>query len=329
MAKKIVIDAGHGMNTAGKRTPDGIHEWELNNKVALAIARQLADYDVEVYRTDDVTGKTDVSLYDRVAKANQIMPEVLVSIHHNAYLSSWGNHTGVEAYYNLNRKNNFEKTLATEMAARISANTGLKNRGAKTAAFYMLTPNAKIAAVLTEGGFMDSTIDHPIITSAKGQEAYAKAVSDVLIKQLGLVKKNEEVCTDKWAMTPVIGGKYTLMKTTPGFYTSADAKAGTNQRVSVLAGDYTIFNIANGMLNLTKVPGSAGAWINPRTNATIGNKYKLMKNTPGYYTAADAMNGRDPRVTVLAGDYYVFNIANEMVNITKTSEKPGSWINPK
>jgi N-acetylmuramoyl-L-alanine amidase len=160
MAKKIVLDAGHGLCTAGKQTPDHIHEWELNNKVALAVARQLADYDVEIYRTDDTTGKTDVSLYDRVAKANQIMPDVLVSIHHNAYTGNWGNHTGVEAYYNLNRKNDFEKTLATEMAAAISANTGLKNRGAKTAAFYMLTANAKIPSVLTEGGFMDRSISH-------------------------------------------------------------------------------------------------------------------------------------------------------------------------
>lgn len=342
MAKKLVLDAGHGMGTAGKQTPDGIHEWELNNKVALAIARQLADYDVEIYRTDDITGKTDISLYDRVVKANQIMPDVLVSIHHNAYTGSWGTHTGVEAYYNLNRKNDFEKTLATEMAAGIAANTGLKNRGAKTAAFYMLTPNPKIAAVLTEGGFMDAIIDHPIITSAKGQEAYAKGVSDVLIKRLGLTKKTgqDEREDAPVVKQPVIGGKYTLTKATAGFYTSTDALAGKNQRVSVLAGDYIIYNIANGMLNLTKVAGSAGSWINPgvtittpappssSTTVTIGAKYTLAKNTPGYYTAADAKVGINQRVSVLAGEFYVFNISNGMINITKTKGVPGSWINP-
>lgn len=26
---KIALDAGHGYNTAGKRTPDGIREWTL------------------------------------------------------------------------------------------------------------------------------------------------------------------------------------------------------------------------------------------------------------------------------------------------------------
>ena len=349
MAKKIVLDAGHGLNTPGKRTPDDVREWELNNKVALAVARQLADYDVEIHRTDDVTGKTDVTLYDRIVKANRIMPDVLVSIHHNAYNGKWGNHTGVEAYYNLNRRNDFEKTLATEMAAAISANTGLKNRGAKTAAFYMLTPNAKIAAVLTESGFMDSIIDNPIITSTKGQEAYAKAISDVLIKQLKLTKKTGQEAVRKDEPTtippsttrPIIGGRYTLAKATPGFYTSADARAGSNQRVTVQAGEYTIFNIANGMLNLTRVPGSAGTWINPgttvatvtppatpTTNVTVGGKYTLAKNTPGYYTAADARAGTNQRVSMLAGEFYIFNIANGMINITKTKGVPGAWINP-
>ena len=341
MAKKIILDAGHGLTTAGKRTPDGIREWELNNKVALAVARQLADYDVEIYRTDDPTGKTDVDLYDRVVKANKLMPDVLVSIHHNAYTGKWGNHTGIETYYNLNRKKEVEKTLAVELSAAMSKNTGLRNRGAKTAAFYMLTCDPKITAVLTEGGFMDSTIDNPIITSTKGQESYAKSISDTLIKQLKLTKK--VVKEDVKNTDIVIGGKYILTKSTAGFYTAADAKAGRDQRVSVLAGEYIIFNIASGMINITKTKGVPGSWINPGVAITtptpppvatpvapkIGEKYKLTKNTPGYYTSADAVAGRNQRVTVLIGEYYIFNIANGMINITKTKGLPGSWINPK
>ena len=30
---KIALDAGHGLNTPGKQTPDGIKEWTLNDKV--------------------------------------------------------------------------------------------------------------------------------------------------------------------------------------------------------------------------------------------------------------------------------------------------------
>jgi len=163
MTKKIALDAGHALNSAGNKTPDGIFEWHLSNQVALAIARQLADYEVEISRVDDPTGKTDVSLAERVSRTNKIMPDVFVSIHHNAYQSKWGNHTGIEAFYNLNRRNDSEKALAAEMSANISANTGLTSRGVKTAAFYVLTCDTRILAVLTEGGFMDSSMMSKIL----------------------------------------------------------------------------------------------------------------------------------------------------------------------
>ena len=75
------------------------------------------------------------------------------------------------------------------LAPKISKATGLKNRGAKTAQFEALTCKASIPAVLCEGGFMDSTIDEPVITSEKGQRAYAKAVADGVIEYLKLEKK--------------------------------------------------------------------------------------------------------------------------------------------
>ena len=63
------------------------------------------------------------------------------------------------------------------------------------------------------------------------------------------------------------GGKYTLTTTKVGYYTAAEAKAGkatgghpTGKRKP---GTYTIFNISQGMLNLTTQPGTPGSWINP------------------------------------------------------------------
>ena len=335
MAKKIVLDAGHAVGIAGNKTPDGIYEWTLNNKVALAIAKQLADYDVEISRIDDTSGKKDISLAERVSRINKIMPDAFVSIHHNAYASKWGTHTGVEVFYNANRKNDAERALANEISIKLPTNTGLKNRGVKTAAFYVLTCSPKIIAVLVEGGFMDSTIDHPVITSTKGQEGYARAVSDALIKQLKLVKKKATSSTTTTGSVK-IGDKYTLKASTLGYYTAADAKSGRDPRVKASAGDYWIHNIANGMINITKTKGYPGSWINPgaitstnpNPNPVIGGKYTLSTNTPGFYTAADAKARKNQRVTVLAGEYIVFNLANGMVNITKTKGQPGSWINP-
>lgn len=274
MVKKIVLDAGHALGLAGNKTPDGMDEWVLNHQVALAVAKQLADYEVEVYRVDDTTGKQDIDLQERVSRASRLEPDAFVSIHHNAYTGKWGAHGGVEVYYNLNRKNEIEKALANEISAGIAENTGLKNRGAKTATYTALTVDPKIIALLTEGGFMDSVFDHPVITSIKGQAGYAKAITDVLIKQLKLTKKVKKVKQDvqKGASAPKetlaqtmikIGHTYTLRNNMPGYETAADAKALKNQRVTVLADQYTIYQFEDGMVNVAKMKGKPGSWINP------------------------------------------------------------------
>lgn len=38
---KIGFDAGHGINTPGKRTPDGEREWSFNNQVAIAFQKNF------------------------------------------------------------------------------------------------------------------------------------------------------------------------------------------------------------------------------------------------------------------------------------------------
>ena len=67
--------------------------------------------------------------------------------------------------------------------------------------------------------------------------------------------------------TPVKGGKYTLTTTKKGYYTAAEALAGAatggHPTGTRRPGTYTIFNISQGMLNLTTQPGTPGSWINP------------------------------------------------------------------
>jgi hypothetical protein len=101
----------------------------------------------------------------------------------------------VEVYTDLN-PTVADKTLAVEIYNNLVANTGLRGRGVKSAAFTVINTN-KITAVLVEGGFMDSTIDYKIITSTSGQRAYAKAVADALIKVYNLQIVQAAVTSDK------------------------------------------------------------------------------------------------------------------------------------
>ena len=96
--KKIGLDAGHGLKTLGKQTPDGIKEWSLNNDVCNRICRILSDYDCEIIRTDSSEGEIDESLSLRLNTYIKANVDAFVSIHHNAYTGSWNKVTGVEVY---------------------------------------------------------------------------------------------------------------------------------------------------------------------------------------------------------------------------------------
>ncbi len=79
--------------------------------------------------------------------------------------------------------------LAKAIYKNLPKYTELNGRGIKHENWWVINQN-RIPAVLVEGGFMDSTIDYPVITSRKGQEGYARAVAEGLIEFLGLKKTN-------------------------------------------------------------------------------------------------------------------------------------------
>lgn len=184
---KIALDPGHGLNTAGKNTPDGIKEWTLNDKVRDKVVEILNEYEVEIINTDNDEGVVDESLGDRLARYKNAGVSAFVSIHHNAFTSKWNNATGVEVYTDKNYTPE-DMELAKLIYDRMVKYIGMKGRGIKHENFYVINQNS-IPAVLCEGGFMDGTSDYKIITSDAGQSAYAKAVAEGLVIFLGLKKK--------------------------------------------------------------------------------------------------------------------------------------------
>lgn len=190
MSIKIALDAGHGLYTAGKQTPDGIKEWTLNDKVRDYTVEYLEPYDCEFIFPDNNEGKVDESLASRV-KAYIGKADVMVSIHHNAYTGKWGNATGVGVFTDKN-PTSADTKLAKAIYTRLVENTGLRGRGIKKQPFWVINQN-KVPAALVEGGFMDNRSDYAVITSETGQRAYAKAVADGLVEFLGLEKKDDVI----------------------------------------------------------------------------------------------------------------------------------------
>jgi N-acetylmuramoyl-L-alanine amidase len=81
---KILIDAGHGIDTPGKRSPNGVFkEWAWNKDVAEKIVEtlQYKGYDVLLINPEE----KDISLSERANRANKHGKDsIFVSIHCNA-----------------------------------------------------------------------------------------------------------------------------------------------------------------------------------------------------------------------------------------------------
>src|SRR5690625_4220219 len=193
MTKVIAIDAGHGIITPGKRTPDDEREWSFNSIVAQSIIDNLKKYrGVKTVRLDDPTGKRDVPLQERTNKANNANADILVSCHHNANTGKWGNWTGTETYHYPGSTTG--KQLAQALHPSVVKAYGLRDGGIKSANFHMLR-ESRMPAVLIEGGFMDSTIDIKKLRDNKVLNRAGKNIADAIARYFNIHKKTSKTTT--------------------------------------------------------------------------------------------------------------------------------------
>lgn len=204
---KVVIDAGHFPNTPGKRSPVGEREWYFNNTVANALIRELRNYKgVSILRVD--SSSYDVPLSARASKANSWGASIYVSIHHNANTGRWGTWTGVETYvYSATRPTDGSMKLAKEVHPRLVKAMGLRDRGIKKADFAVLR-ETRMPAILTEGGYMDSSIDIVRLRNKAVLENAGKEIAEGIAAYGGLKRETS-------APTPIVKPKnlYRVRKT--------------------------------------------------------------------------------------------------------------------
>lgn len=157
----IAIDAGHGLHTAGKRTPDGVREWSLNETVARGFDDEISKYNgVKTHRLDDETGQIDISLRNRTNIANQIGSDFVISFHHNAFRSVYGNHGGTETWVQDRLSEEFANVIHKSSVQAM----GLRDRGVKYGNLHMNRQSDSLSC-LVEFGFMDSLTDKIILDS--------------------------------------------------------------------------------------------------------------------------------------------------------------------
>jgi N-acetylmuramoyl-L-alanine amidase len=185
---KIMLDAGHGHSTPGKRSPDGMREYEFNRAVANYAKQLFQNYEnVTVYFAH--SDERDVPLEERTNKANRLNVDVYVSIHANAFGSGgWTSASGFETYV-YPSKPPVAYQLAQKIQRYLAAETGLPNRGVKTANFHVLR-ETEMDAVLVESGFMTSRNDIKLLRSEEYRRTVAEAIVNAVAEQFNLKRKN-------------------------------------------------------------------------------------------------------------------------------------------
>ena len=201
---KIALDCGHGLYTSGKRClkaidPKETREWVLNARIGEILEELLTEYDCTVKRLDDVTGKTDIPLGNRVAACNRWGADFLLSIHHNAGING-GSGGGIVAYCAEDARA-ANREMRDIIYMEVVEATGLKgNRSkpkqAENVSWILWKPECD--SVLIECGFMDSTTDTPIILTQAFAQKCAKGLLEGLVAAL-MLKKKDKSTPSAWA----------------------------------------------------------------------------------------------------------------------------------
>jgi len=180
---KILIDNGHGRETAGKRSPDGrLLEWSYNREIAARVvaALQMQGFYASLLVPED----EDVSLDERCKRVGRVCSELgrrnlcLISIHVNAAGrgNKWYNATGW-CCYTSNGQTEGDKLADCLCQAAKEILSGHRMRfdysdgdPDQESNFYILRHTA-CAACLTENGFMDCEDSLNFLLSEEGKQA--------------------------------------------------------------------------------------------------------------------------------------------------------------
>ena len=207
---KILIDNGHGIQTKGKRSPDGkLLEYAYTRELARRIVSilQSRGYDSELLVPED----DDIPLSERVRRINEICltyepscpaptghPNViLISLHINAAGdgTKWMNATGWSCY---TCKGQTESDRLADCLYK-AAEQILKNQVIRTdyardgdadweENFYILR-HTQCPAVLTENFFMDSRSDLEYLQSRAGKQAVVDTHVEGIIDYLNTISR--------------------------------------------------------------------------------------------------------------------------------------------
>lgn len=337
--KKIRLSAGHGAGRAYNRGGLYFNEGDENyigtSMLTKAINKTYVA-DIEEIRAE--RGNTDYSLGDRSRYGNGA--DLFYSWHSNA-----GGGNGVEvilSYQSLGYID-FARDLCRVIAETLKIqNRGVKFRNNDTDKFETyrqanrnsrnwygeLNGNNAKCAMIVEHFFHDSVSDSTAYLANK--QKLIDNIARCIAYHFGLPKKNSTSTQTTQTVnvakntTTTDTDLITITKPINIYMTADSANDRTNIIDTYLPGEYYIYKKYNGMLNISKKKGSAGAWINPN-DITTAETNTVNEN---WQVTDSALNVRDNhtngKLIDVIYDHGIYRIIEKKGNWGK--RQIGGWI---
>ena len=194
MAYQVCLDPGHGVETAGKRSPDGTyleHEFTLDMAKRMQALLEQNGISVTLTRSDEHT----VTLEKRVQIANGIPNlNLFVSLHSNAAgMSDWVDSARGYVIYTSQAGDEEKRNIAARALIQRAKEAGvlIRNGGLAHSLFYVLR-ETDAPAILIEHGFHTSRLDVALLKTPEYRQTLAKANCQGICDFLGIPFQEEE-----------------------------------------------------------------------------------------------------------------------------------------
>ncbi len=258
MAYLVAVDSGHGMETAGKRTPaipeawfgkkkgESIHEKEFNKPAAEYLIAALNRCGINTVNVSP--GTADIPLKDRYTAANKAKADIFVSKHYNAATGIWGNANGIETLISQYASDESRKLAGLVQEELVLAHKR-RDRGVRidiehSGINIAVLCNTTMPAILTESGFMDNLSEAKTMLDPDFQKADAEATCRGICKYFKVTYISEQTeyipeqnITRLSAETDIKWLQEKLNKALPGcshIPLKIDGVYGTKTRIAVL-----------------------------------------------------------------------------------------------
>ena len=174
----IMIDPGHGGTDPGAISPiDGTSEKDVILPVQRALEQQLKNLGYNVVKTNH-TVDSYVPVKERAKLANELKPDLFISIHANS--SENKSARGIEVLYcdekKCKNKEPYQKELAEIVLSELEKITHIPTRGLKLRPEIIVVGKTESPAILVEMGFLTDKEENRMMKDPQFQQKMVEAL---------------------------------------------------------------------------------------------------------------------------------------------------------